>query len=203
MDETYHPVGTGVIEYRLKRQSLVNTDEVMEVSIWGSDQFHAVITNSSRSEEDDDVISNSFEGLWFDFPTPFRKGDIVWIPSNGNKINDCDGAFVLRGLSTWESSDSMKKSGDNSDMNGFGYFVNPNGTVYHEVVFNYMDLEYYPGPYKTNEKVLLALSKFVKNEIDLDLLLYAYRKILFDIASDDVILKSWYSEDIRNEMGLI
>jgi hypothetical protein len=85
--------------------------------------------------------------MWFDFPTPFKKGDIVWVPSVENRINwNCDGGFVLRGISTWEPSDFMKKSGDNSDMNGFGYFVNPNGTIYHEVMFNYMDLEFYPAP---------------------------------------------------------
>lgn len=204
LDETYSPNETGVLRYRIKRQSLDDSFDVMEIECFGNDQVVDVIRNSKRAEEADTILNNSFEGLWFDFPTPFKKGDVVWVPSEENRIRwDCDGGFVLRGLSTWNPSKFMLESGDNSDMNGFGYFVNPNGTVYHEVMCNYMDLEYYPGPYKLNERILPALGKFLKGEIEVDLLLCAYRKTLIDVAADDVMLKSWYSEDMLKDIGLI
>lgn len=68
---------------------------------------------------------------------------------------------------------------------------------------NYMDLEFYKGPYKMNERILPALSKYIKGEIPVDLLLCAYRKVLLDLAADDVMLKSWYSKDMLEEIGLV
>lgn len=204
LDETYSPKGTGVVKFRLKRQSLMDACDIFEIECLGNGQLIDILRNTKRAETDDEILNDSFEGLWFDFPTPFKKGDIVWIPTDENEIEwDCDGGFVLSGLSTWNPSKFMKEFGDNSDMNGFGYFVNPNGTVYHEVMYNYMDLEYYHGPYKLNEKILPALSKFIKGEIEVDLLLCAYRKALIDVAADDVMLKSWYSEDMLKEIGLV
>lgn len=203
LDETYNPEKTGVIRYRIRRQSLTETSSVFEIEFLGNGQVSEILRNSDRSEATGDIINDSFEGLWFDIPTPFKKGDIVWVPTENNKITwDCDGGFVLLGLSSWTTSEFLKESGDNSDMNGYGYFVNDNGTVYREVMFSYMDLDYYTGPYKLNEKILPALSKFVKGDIEIDLLLCAYRKCLLDVAADDVMFKSWYSEEMLNEIGL-
>lgn len=203
LDKTYSPKKTGVIKYRLKKQSLTDTSIVYEIECRCNGQLNSVLMNSIRSDEDDEIISNSFDGLWFDFPTPFKKGDIVWVPTDTNSIKwDCDGGFVLSGLSTWNASNFMKESGDYTDMNGYGYFVNDNGIIYHEVMHNYMDLEFYPGPYKLNEKILPALSKFIKGDIEVDFLLCAYRKVLLDVAADDVMLKSWYPEETVRELGL-
>ena len=65
-----------------------------------------------------------------------------------------------------------------------------------------MELEYYYGPYKLNEKILPALSMYVKGEIEVDFLMCAYRKILLEIVSDDIMLKSWYSEEMVKKLGL-
>lgn len=204
LDETFSPNATGVLRYIIKRQSIDDCFDVMEIECFGNNQVVEVLTNSKRTEENETILNDSFETLWFDFPTPFKKADIVWVPSEENKIRwDCDGGFVLTSLSTWNPPIFMMESKDNSDMCGFGYFVKPDGTVYHEVMCNYMDLEYYPGPYKLNERILPALSKFLKGEIEVDLLLCAYRKTLIDVAADDVMLKSWYSKGILKEIGLI
>lgn len=69
-------------------------------------------------------------------------------------------------------------------------------------MYNYMDLEYYNGPYKLNEKILPALSKFIKGEIEVDFLLCVYRKVLLDVASDDIMLKSWYPKEMLEELGI-
>ena len=152
----------------------------------------------SDFNEKNDVLHFSFEGLWFDFPTPFKKGDIVRIPSS----KGYHGGFVLEELSTWNPSEYLVKNGDYTDMSSRGYCVNPNGEVYYDSVINYMDLEYYNGPYKLNEKILPALSKFVKGEIELDLLLFAYRKVLLDVAIDGSMLKNWYTKEILEELGI-
>lgn len=203
LNDTYNPGQTGVLKYRIKRQSLVDVNETFEIECSSDGQLIEIICNSKRSQENSEVIDNSFDGLWFDFPTPFKKGDIVWVPTDANRIQwNCDGGFVLLGLSSWNVSDFIEESGDNSDMNGYGYFVNDNGTIYREVMYNYMDLEYYNGPYKLNEKILPALSKFIKGEIEVDFLLCVYRKVLLDVASDDIMLKSWYTKEMLEELGI-
>ncbi|MBO4591231.1 MAG: hypothetical protein J5684_01555, partial [Eubacterium sp.] len=155
-------------------------------------------------EEDIDFVAQSFEGLWFAFPTPFEKGDVVWIPKKEAWIQwECDGGFVLDDLSAWDGHMHAAENGDNSDMNGYGFFVNENGTVYHEAMFNYMDLEFYKGPYKMNERILPALSKFIKGEIPVDMLMCAYRKVLLDLAADDIMLKGWYDHYDIKGMGLL
>ena len=204
LDEEYaSEKETGVIRYRLKRQSLVDTDDVMEIESFGNGQLKNIIRDTNRTEEEYTVLQESFDGLWFDFPTPFKKGDVVWVPKDArNIIRDCEGAFVLSGLVTWNTPEHIRKSGDITDMNGYGYFLNNDGTVYHEVMCNYMDLEYYTGSYKLNERILPVLSKFMKGEIEVDLLLSAYRKILLDVAAADIMLKSWYSDEVLKELGL-
>lgn len=204
LDETYTPNGTGVVKYRIKKQRIdVECKEtILEFNNEG--KFMDVFYNTDRNDQDSEIVDDSFMGLWFDFPTPFEKGDIVWVPKDEGWINwDCDGGFVLEGLSTWKPNDFIVRGGDNSDMNGYGMFVNPNGTVYHEVMANYMDLEFYKGPYKMNERILPALSKYIKGEIPVDLLLCAYRKVLLDLAADDVMLKSWYSKDLLEDIGIV
>ena len=203
LDETFADDTTGVIKCRVCRQLIDDAGLGIELEFNGNGQFMEILYNVERSEEDYEVVDRSFRGLWFAFPTPFEKGDIVWVPKTEAQINwDCDGGFVLDRMSTWNPKEMITESGDNSDMMGYGFFVNPDGTIYHEVSMNYMDLEYYKGPYKMNERILPALSKFVKGEIPVDLLMCAYRRILLDIAADDAMLKGWYSAEILEELGL-
>lgn len=196
--------GTGVIKYRIRKQSLTCTKHVLELEFKGDEQVFSVFQNSARKEECEDIIRQSFEGLWFDIPTPFKKGDIVWAPADLNNIGKvCGGGFVLEELSSWNVPDEIRASGDQSDMNGCGYFLREDGTIYYEVMSNYMDLEYYDGPYKLHEKILPVLSKFVKGEITVDLLLCAYRKILLESSNGDTMLKKWYPAETLYELDLM
>ena len=204
LDETYSPEGTGVLRYRLKRQGLEDTGDVLEIECDAQGNLIDILNNFNRTDEDSNVVVFSFDTLWFDFPTPFKKGDIVWAPADKNSIRrNNDSVFVLTSLSTWDATEYIKNKGDITDMNGRGYFLNPDGTIYYECMFNYMDLEYYNGPYELNEKILPALSKFIKGEIEVDLLLCLYRKTLLDVAADDVLLKNWYSSEKLKELGVI
>lgn len=127
---------------------------------------------------DYDIYYGVFGGLFFDFPTPFKKGDIVC--DKFNKDGVCGGPFVLTeiGLSRFKDEEVVKKHGDNSDMNAEGYFQSEDGSVYYEVMYNYMDLEYYREKPTGTKRVLTALSNYEKGEISLTLLLNAYRCIL-------------------------
>ena len=44
----------------------------------------------------------AFEGMWFSFPTPFRRGDILINRATENK------PFVLEDISTWGSEEMLK-----------------------------------------------------------------------------------------------
>lgn len=204
----YDSAKTGVEYYYIRKQALDDPENICQLMFTPNGNVKEV----SRSPIVDDVSNRarlwSFDNLWLDFPTPFKKGDIVWVPKSDRSINwDCDGGFVLKRLSTWEPLEFIAKHGDYTDMNGIGYFLNPDGTIYQEVMINYMDLEYYDGPYDRhpNERILPALSKYIKGEIELDLLLCAYKKVVLDIISDDIMLWSWYPkvmlDDIQLDIG--
>ena len=96
------------------------------------------ITNMSciYDTEEDFTLSNTFDGMFFAFPTPFHAGDIV---CNIDKPND---PFVLSSMQTWDEKQvreelpqksakeaaayghllaEHKKNGDVSDMMCYGY----------------------------------------------------------------------------------
>lgn len=126
------------------------------------------------------VTYPEFDDLCLYFPVPFQKGDIVIEKENFGppKMGCCTGPFVLDGVLFWEKVRTTHL--DDSDMTAWGYFQDENGNIYHETMYNYMDLEYYEGPFKGTSRFLLALSNFLKGKIGLDLLLNAYSKSIFD-----------------------
>ena len=198
LEGTYYPEETGVLKCRFRKQSLLNTSERMEIETFGNGGLIEILENTRRTEENQKLLGDSFYSLWFDFPTPFQRGDIIWNPHEEPETLNHDMVLVLEEISTWSSLETVKNYGDNSDMNISGYLINSSGTIYRDGRKNYMDFEYYPGPYKFHKKMLLVLSKFVKGEIALDVLLYAYRKLLAEISIDDL---EYYWEELIEEIG--
>ena len=136
-----------------------------------------------------------FEGLWIDVPTPFRKGDIVCSRKTpfGYNIYSDSKPFVLLSLANWSAKDAeergeklsekdkawkdkhlkyLKEYGDITDMTACGYFLSSDyndrftGEFYHEVMHDYVDLEYYRGNFNGGERVLLPLKHFLGGDID-------------------------------------
>ncbi len=172
------------------------------------------LKGESLKEEYDDLTYYFFDGLWFDFPTPFKKGDIVCMhyydPDDRTEHGICYGIMVLESLLPWylkeEGERSLNRylegdSGDNSDMTVYGYFMFEDGDVYHECTHNYMDLEYYRGPLKDIRRLYIALSNFIKGEIDIDLLLYAYRNIVMEKLQQDSSM-NWFTDEGLRLAGL-
>ena len=130
---------------------------------------------------EDDILNETFESLWMDFPTPFKKGDILWIPGYDGNLSGgpCYEPFVAEEVGAeCYSDEALEKKreghGDYSDMNFFAYFLHEDGTIYWESSWNYMDLEYYDGKPKDNIKMLYALSEHMKGNISYEALLGAY-----------------------------
>lgn len=143
-----------------------------------------------ESEEENDIYWGVFEGLWFEFPTPFCKGDIIWNPNLPDGF--CGGPFVTTGVCLDEIDndkvkDNLRENGDTSDMCSGGYFLNDDGSIYPECVANYMDLEFYEKELVGSQKTLIALGNFMKGEIDPGLYARAYHQIITSGYAEDSI----------------
>ena len=130
---------------------------------------------------EEDLFFGVFDGLWFDFPTPFKKGDIVWDPNNPE--GTCAGPFVttgvcLDGIENDKLKDNLRKNGDFSDMCAGGFFLREDGSIYGECMANYMDLEFYDKELTGSKRTLIALGNFLKDEIDPALFARAYHQII-------------------------
>lgn len=74
--------------------------------------------------------------------------------------------------------------------------------VYHEWIHNYMDLEYAKTPLADESKLLLPISKYLKEEIDLGLLLGAYRNLLCKKEANEVYLSLNYTKEGKELAGI-
>ena len=136
---------------------------------------------------------SGFEGLWFDIPTPFRKGDILVLKS-------CPTAqpFVLVDMPNWTENilkeqgeynpEKIKrnsnmyalnlKDGDLTDMSAYALFADKDkGTVFHDHPMPYIDCEYYKGKLDGGHAVLNAISKYLKDVYGLEYLITQCRYI--------------------------
>ena len=150
-------------------------------------------------DEEHDLLQ-AFDWMWFDFPTPFKKGDIVvskYSPWGWNLY--ADELFVLMLLCSWGSKEYKvngipekmrcyktadgfreyhRKNADGTDMTAHGYFQWDDGSVYWECMHHYLDLEYYREEPQGIRRILKAFSSFEKKEIGSDLFALAYHVIL-------------------------
>jgi len=138
-----------------------------------------------------------FENMWFAFPTPFKKGDIVEAV-NGKYARPC--CFADKFVLTYVCNESDKaeyyaEHGDGYDMLAYGYYFDRDGVVNYESLYYYMDLEYARTSLDGVDRLLVPLSKYLCDEIDLGLLLGAYRNILCDCEADTVRNSLCYTKE--------
>ena len=140
---------------------------------------------------------NYFDDLWFAFPTPFQKGDIVYAP-NGNEEILYDDAFVLTETATDIFSRTNKPMCDSTDMTAYGYFQEADGSLYEACMHQYMDLERYPEEKLTGKKrILKAFSSHLKGEIDAVLFARAYHQILLEEFARESLPRDITNEGMR------
>ncbi len=189
-------------EYKISRfYGNIDVDimgQVMDVSPGG-------FTNNNERWS---LLDGFFDELWFEFPVPFKKGDIVWLKSL-YRPEESD-PIVLTGIiiPPWSERDKYlekrRKGGDTSDMNIWGYAADMewhNGYygVYSEVWWNYMDVEYYRKELSGVERVLKPISNWLKGEFrdDLCLLLSAYHQIMSDVAVSKMTPAGFMKEGLK------
>lgn len=71
-------------------------------------------------------------------------------------------------------------------MNAWGYWQEESGEIMDDVMWNYMDLEYYRDELSGKRRILKALSSFMKDEIDIGLYSRAYSTILNEEYAKDI-----------------
>ena len=128
----------------------------------------------SATKEETEVYYNAFDSLWFEIPTPFTKGDIVYNPYRTYDEYP-NTPFVFTDMCT-PSSDFYK---DVDEMNVNGFFVikstptvaDTDCLLEPRLCF---DLEYYDKKLADTERILKPISSFLKDDIDVVLLLNAY-----------------------------
>lgn len=129
----------------------------------------------------------TFNWMWFDFPTPFRRGDIL-VSSDGVP-------FVLERICTWlpfdpcweskndppkrmptiQNVDLFREYGSITDMHCHSYFISESGHIFYDQhPHNYMNLEYYRGEFVGHQRILHVVSNYMNDKISLDELLNAY-----------------------------
>lgn len=142
------------------------------------------------TEEEEDLLVESFEGMWFDIPIPFRKGDIVCGCFGGEP-------FVLEDTVPWSRRErgSKRTDGDYTGMLSCGVRFNADEGYLtdHEGPF-YLDLEYYRGELNSGQRVLEAYSRHLRGELD------TYRLMQFQrlaCAESEVEGLSWLVRELE------
>ena len=172
-----------VLYIRCTKMQLDNPESEQHMYLSPSFEIMKLMLMRFENEEDRDIYEGVLDGLCFDFPTPFHKGDIVWNPEYPSVKSFCGGPLVLNEIPNNYAKaegavDSLRKNGDSSDMCYNGYFLSEEGNTYFECMDNYMDLEFYPKKLTGKQKTLIALSNCHKGEIGLELFAKAYHQII-------------------------
>ncbi len=133
-----------------------------------------------------EAYARLFEDIWLEFPTPFKRGDILVYRGNPPYGVPTGEPFVLLELCTWGSVELEKNGvpdtddkycakdrvkrihaerGDISDMCAYGCFIDDDGRWYTDNVISYLDLEYYKGELNGKYRLLALISAWLKGDI--------------------------------------
>ena len=152
-----------------------------------------------------------FDDMWFEFPVPFKKGDIVTLAAEDAKSSPIvlESTLVPPGENAEEYRKWRKENGgDTSDMCFWGYAIDVvdysgyNG-IYTDNFWNYMDIKYYRGELKGRQRVLKSISAWLKGELgdDPELMLIAYHRIMLEEALSQTVPCLYTNEGLQ-KVGL-
>lgn len=155
---------------------------------------------SLMEERDKELLQDVFQGLWFDFPTPFQKGDILWDPERADGL--WGGPFVcasinLQGIADEKRMEYMRRNADNTDMTAHGVFTCKGEGVYWECMHNYMNCEYYRKELTGHKLLLKPFSEYEKGDASAELLLHACRYIMLELEKEDSGVKYYTAETLK------
>ncbi len=146
-----------------------------------------------------EIFQEVFRNMWFSFPTPFKKGDILkTVLGKYTRPTTFADLFVLTSTCT----EGERPMTDGSDMTAYGYFIDRDSVAYHECIHNYMDLEYVRSELCDEERLLIPISRYLKDEIDLPLLLGAQRIMLCENEARNIYGSLNYTKEGKRIAGI-
>ena len=183
-----------------------------------------------RHEDEHDIdIEIAFEGMCFDYPTPFQRGDIVVNYQAHEK--PWEEPFVLSYITTWDSKEMLRKgfqahecpdrrgwerfdkrterllkTGDYSDIGSVGTGVTEEGQLCtNGMLDNSLDLEYYRGPLKGFDRQLQLYSSYEKGEISGELLTNCCYVIRAEEYAKNIYKRctSFYLKESMEQLGML
>lgn len=160
-------------------------------------KYMSIDTQSNTTDNDTSILA-VFDEMWFSFPTPFVKGDILHDITKKSVNCYCGGPVVMDMIAPDYFSENGRTGFDVSDMCVWGYFQDTDtGNIYEENAYNYMNFEYYPKEQLTEKRrVLFALSNYIKGNISLSLFVKAYHQILTEEYAKDLMPKEFTAEGL-------
>lgn len=150
-----------------------------------------IIRHAGRvSVEEKFILYDVFEYMRFDFPNPFKKGDVVRLAKRLYRY----GVYNTEPFLFMEIENEPLKQSFlvYKPMRASGYFQDEdNGQLYRENWYGYMDLEYYTEELTGEKRVLKALGNYFKGKIDIVLFANAYHYYLTDSHSQSTKVNDW------------
>lgn len=165
----------------------------------------------------------TFADMWFAFPTPFRRGDLVWEPSHAEAA-----PFVLNYLNIWNTDEmirqglspngiyaglvrnadkrvqSHRRAGCVMDMGAYGYGRRDGFGILSEFggQANYLDVEFYPFELEGKDRILKPVSEYLKGNCDLELLLNSYTALLLSGIYGE-LTKAYQDEYYKDALRMV
>ena len=142
-------------------------DDQIPAEVEFTKSFRVSEINSFGADKDGiKRMLREFERSGFDFPVPFKKGDIVLSPHD-------DSLWVVERINRQgldeEELTGRRRYGYDRDMNYSGYSISLNCDAYgvcKNKGSSYMDLETYQGPLEGFLRTLEPISEMLKEKID-------------------------------------
>lgn len=191
--------------YYIKKQILNSEHSVLALF---NDKHEIRSISVDRTESNGEIIDffGLFDSLWFQIPTPFKRGDLVYLTGKWVDWNvEPKTPFVLLEISSWgekelkengitselyiaqqeKRSAILKDMGDSSDMCATGYFIDERNNVYwdHNIFETYLNLEYYDEKLPEKQSILYDISKYIKGEISFEALSSKYELSLEELKT--------------------
>lgn len=184
---------------KLKKDYLNTQNESLRLYMTFDREVFEIDARGILSEEEWKLHEDVFGGFWFEFPLPFKKGDIIQ-PANcpydiAIHTHDEDRAILLEDdlIISDRMRELHRQSGDISDMVVWGIFCGSDGKFYHECEWTTLDFELQYKPLREEEQPMIPMSNYLKGKIPIDLLCNAYH----------IILSEWQTTDSRRYLNVI
>lgn len=218
-----------IVKVEIKKQRLDDPKRIITVMMT-RDEKPTDIDVLGATKQESDLLYGVFDGLWLDFPLPFKRGDILQAKrSFYDYATEDHGPFVLESCHNWTSKEykmngvelsherarnidwriyRQRKNGDVTDTFPFGYALSDgyargvNKIYGHVQEVDFLSLEYYKGKLTGANRLLSLLSKRIKNEIDDELFAHGHFIITQEEYLKDYKKYVDFRADIWENLGI-